>query len=78
MSKRSAATKQSAVELVRGGKPVREVAKAYGVSDACVRLWVKNIQTRTTPPPVAALEMRKPNLARIREAISTLSEAGLI
>lgn len=40
---RTEETKQAAVDLVRSGNPVKQVAKTYGVSASCIRIWAKRL-----------------------------------
>jgi transposase-like protein len=77
---KSEQTKRAAVEMVRTGTPVSQVAKTYGVSAAGVRIWVKKAAATTVGRTIAKPEAiaTKPTLARVRDAIATLTEAGLI
>lgn len=80
---RSTEDKKAAVELVREGKKIEAVAAHYKVHENTVRSWLKKGTRAAAALRVGAVIDRpvmiaKPNLARMREAIATLSEAGLI
>jgi transposase len=71
--------------MVRNGTPVSQVAKTYGISTASVRIWMGKYPRTKTPKVLREatqeIHITMPptrDFGKIRDAISTLQDAGLI